>query len=68
MDDKLDDKLKEIYKDIKKTDDFQMKLKLSIPFISLLGIKFETEFDVKNWTKKMYEKYKSEIFQLMSAL
>ena len=68
MDDKLDDKLKEIYNDIKKTDDFQMKLKLSIPFISLLGINFETEFDVKNWAKKMYKKYELNLFKLMGAL
>ena len=52
----MDGKLKKIYNDIEKlneTDDVQMKLKLSIPFINLLGINLETEFDIKNWAKNM---------------
>ncbi len=64
LNNELTDKLEEI----KKTDNMQMKLKLSIPFIKLLGIDFETEFDVKNWTKKMYDKYELEIFKLMGSL
>jgi internalin A len=61
----MDDKLKNIYTDLKKTDDIKVKLKLSIPFINMLGIKFETEFDVKSWAKKMYQKYELKIFNLM---
>ena len=65
FDGEMDDKLKKIYNDLKNTDDVQAKLKLSVPFINLLGINFETEFDIKNWAKKMYEKYNLEIFKLM---
>ncbi|NOQ25654.1 MAG: GTP-binding protein [Bacteroidales bacterium] len=64
----MDDKLKEIYTDLKKTDNFQMKLKLSVPFINLLGINLETEFDVKNWASQMYKKHKLKIFKLMGLL
>jgi len=46
----------------------QMKLKLSIPFIKKLGIDFETEFDVKNWVQKMYNKHELKIFKLMGAV
>lgn len=60
--------LTEKLNEIKKTDDVQMKLKLSIPFIKLLGVDFETEFDVKNWTKKMYKKYEFEIFKLFGNI
>lgn len=63
LNNELTDKLEEI----KKADSMQMKLKLSIPFIKLLGINFETEFDVKSWTKKMYNKYGFEIFKLMGT-
>ena len=64
----LDEKLSEIYMDLKKTDDFQMKLKLAVPFINLFGINIETEFDIKSWTKKMYEKHEMKIFKLMGYL
>ncbi len=60
--------LTEKLNEIQNTDDVQMKLKLSIPFIKLLGVDFETEFDVKNWTKKMYDKYEFEIFKLFGNL
>jgi small GTP-binding protein len=65
FDHEMDDKLQEIYTDLKKTDEIKTKLKLSIPFINMLGIKFETEFDVKSWAKKMYDKYELKIFSLM---
>ncbi len=64
----IDNKFKNIYNDLKKTDDVQTKLKLSIPFINIIGINLETEFDIKSWTKKMYNKYELKIFQLMGYL
>jgi hypothetical protein len=64
----MDEKQKEIYNDLKKIDDIQMKLKLSIPFINLLGINFETELDVKNWFKRMYKKFKVQLFKLSGML
>ena len=63
-----DKKLNDIFTDLKKTDDVQMKLKLSVPFINLLGINLETEFDVKNWATKMYEKHEMKIFKLRGLL
>jgi internalin A len=67
FDGEMDKKLQDIYNDLKKTDDIQAKLKLSIPFINMLGINFETEFDVKSWAKKMYKKYELKLFSLMSS-
>ena len=64
----MEDDLRQIYNDLKKTDDVQMKLKLSIPFIKLLGVDFVTEFNVKNWAKRMYEKHELKIFKLMGLL
>jgi internalin A len=64
----MDEKLKKIYLDLKETDDVEAKLKLSIPFIKLLGIDFEVGFDVKSWATKMYNKYQLQIFKLMGAV
>jgi hypothetical protein len=66
--DELDNRLTEIYTDLKKSDDVQMKLKLAVPFIHLLGINLETEFDIKNWAKKLYKKHELKIFKLMGYL
>jgi internalin A len=65
FDNDMDYRLKEIYNDLKKTDDIKAKLKLSIPFINMLGINLETEFDVKSWANKMYEKHEFKLFRLM---
>ncbi|MBT3210366.1 MAG: hypothetical protein HN704_15920 [Bacteroidetes bacterium] len=66
--DYLDGRLKEIYADIKQTDDIQMKLKLSVPLLNLIGINLETEFDIKSWVSKMYEKHELKLFKLMGYL
>lgn len=64
----LDEKLNEIYSDLSKTDDVKVKLKLGIPLINLLGIDLAAEFDLKNWTSKMYEKYELQIFKIMGLV
>jgi small GTP-binding protein len=63
----MDEKLNEIYTDLKKTDNVDMKLTLGVPLINLLGINLETSFDVKSWASKMYQKYKLKIFKLISV-
>jgi len=68
FDGSMDEKLKEIYKDLKKTDDVQAKLRLSVPFINMLGINLEAEFDVKSWATKIYQKHELKIFKLMGLL
>jgi len=45
-----------------------MKLKLAVPFINILGINLETEFDIKGWAKKMYEKHQILFFKLMGYI
>jgi hypothetical protein len=65
--DKLDEKLRDIYTGLKQTEDVQAKLSLSIPFINLLGINFDVEFDVKSWAKKMYDKFGLLIFKKMGV-
>lgn len=62
--DSIDDRLNQIYYDLQKTDDFHLKLKLGTPLVKQLGIGIEGEFDVKNWSKKMYEKHELKIFKL----
>jgi len=64
----MDEKLGKMYEDLKKTDDLEAKIKLSVPLINLLGIDIGVEagFDVKAWAGRMYEKYKLQIFKLMS--
>ena len=64
----LDSKLMEIFEDLKKTSDLQVKLKLGIPLINLLGIDFAAEFNLKNWASKMYEKYEFQIFKIMGLV
>ena len=61
----MDVKLKDIYTDLKKTNDLEKKLKLSVPLINLLGIELGVDWDVKSWAIKMHEKYQLKIFQLM---
>lgn len=67
FDGEMDSKLKQIYTDLKKSDNVEMKLKLSVPLINLLGIELETKFDVKSWAKKMYSQYKVKLFKLMES-
>ena len=64
----LNNELSEKLEEIKKTDNVKMKLKLSVPFIQQLGINFETEFDVKSWAEKMYEKHKLKLFKLIGVI
>jgi len=64
----MDEKLNALYADLKKTDDVNMKLKLSVPIINLLGLNLETEFDVKNWATKMYKEHGFKIFKLLGHL
>lgn len=51
--------------ELKSSDPTEVKLKLRLPLISLLGIDLETKFDVKKWGKQMYQKYQWEIFDLL---
>ena len=65
------DEREEICKELEKlknTSNVETKLRLSIPLISLLGIDFGVEFDVKNWAKEMYKKYELQIFKFMGAV
>ncbi len=68
FDKEIDAKLKGIYNDLKKTDNLQTKLKLSIPLINLLGIDLGVEFDIKSWATKMYKKYELQLFKLMGMV
>jgi internalin A len=64
----LNEKFKEIFTDFKKTTDLQIKLKLGIPLINLLGIDLAAEFNIKSWASKMYQKYELKIFQIMGLV
>ena len=54
---KIGGQLKETFAALKQTDDFNLKLKLGLPLVKLLGVDLEAEFDVKSWLDKMTKKY-----------
>ncbi len=64
----MDEKLKTIFDDLKKSDSISSKLELSVPLLNLVGIKFKTELDIKNWCEKMYKKYELQIFKLFGYI
>jgi len=64
----IDEKFANIFNDLKKAKDLQAKLRLSVPFINMLGINLGIEFDIKSWASRMYKKYELEIFKLMGYI
>jgi internalin A len=64
----LNEKLEEIFIDFKNTSDLQVKLKLGIPLINLLGVDLAAEFNLKSWASKMYKKYEFQIFKIMGLI
>jgi len=65
-----DDMLNGMFNDIKNTDNWEMKIKTSIPLLNLIGIDIgvESDFDIKGWSEKLYEKYEVEIFKLFGKV
>ena len=66
--DEMDEKLKEMYDNLNKTDNLQTKLELSIPLLQLIGVNLKSEIDIKNWAKEMYKKHELKIFKLVGAV
>lgn len=60
-----DDKLKDLYADLKKSDNVELKLKLGLPLLKILGIDLETKYDIKPWAKKSYQKTQFKVLQLL---
>ncbi len=63
----MDENLKEIYNRVKKSgDNLEMKIKAFIPILNILGVDIgiEGKFDIRKWSKKMYEKYELQLFKL----
>ncbi|MCB9070796.1 MAG: hypothetical protein H6629_23725 [Calditrichae bacterium] len=56
----FDGKWDEIYNDLHLVKNTGVKLKLSVPFINMLGIDLGIDFDVKNWVKQMLDKYEDQ--------
>ena len=54
LDEEIDDKLHNIYTDLKKTYDWQTKVKLSVPLLNLVGVNIETEFKLNKFIKKYF--------------
>jgi internalin A len=57
FDQEIEDKFKNMYQDLQKSDHTDVKLKMGIPLISLLGIQLEADVDAKSWFKEMAAKY-----------
>ena len=68
FDNEVEEKLAALYEDLKKSDNLEAKIALSIPLLELLGIKLDVKFDIKKWAKDMYKKYPIELIQLISQL
>ncbi|MEL6557849.1 MAG: COR domain-containing protein [Bacteroidota bacterium] len=64
----IDAKFQEAYRVLKDTDDTQLKLKVGLPLGNLLGLNIEGELDIKNWSKKMYDKYSWPLFKVLGRL
>jgi hypothetical protein len=67
---KLDKQTQQIYQDMlassgKDAEDYQLKLKLAVPFSRLTGVSLEAEFDIKSWAKKKYEENQYPLYKLM---
>ncbi len=63
----MNEELKKIYDSINKPgENLEMKIKASIPLLNVLGVDIGVEgrFDIKKWSKKMYERYELQIFKL----
>jgi len=48
----MDKKLKEIWDDLKKSDGVEVKLKLAIPLLNLIGVNLKTKIDIKKWQRQ----------------
>lgn len=64
----MDEKLNDIYTDLQKSDDLQMKLKLGIPLGNLIGFNLEGEFDIKSWASKKYQENQLKIYKLLGHI
>ena len=52
----LNNELSEKFEEIKRAENVKAKVKLSVPFIQLLGIDLGVEFDIANLAKEIYKK------------
>ncbi|PTX59303.1 leucine rich repeat (LRR) protein, partial [Kordia periserrulae] len=53
-----------------KGGNLEMKIKASIPLLNLVGldIGIESDFDIINWSQKMYKKYEVKLFKLFGYI
>ena len=66
----MDDKLLYLYNELKKSDDLEMKIKVSVPLLNLMGVDIgiQSKLDIKGWSKKMYQKHELKIFKLFGYI
>ena len=65
----MNDKLSEIYNNINKPNDYlETKIKASVPLLNLLGLNIECSFDIKEWSKNMYQQYELKLFKLFGYI
>jgi len=66
--DKINEENKERFDKLKRTDDWQARLRLSIPLLDSLGVNLGVEFDLKAWAKRAYDKFGFEIFKILGDI
>jgi hypothetical protein len=66
--DKINEESKKQFDKLKRTDDLQARLRLSIPLLDLLGVNLGVEFDLKAWANRMYDKLGFEIFKKLGHI
>jgi small GTP-binding protein len=53
----FDESLQEVYENLKTTDNWTTKIKLSVPFLNLIGIKIEHEVKLNKYIKWIYNTF-----------
>ncbi len=56
---------------MKDKSDFGVKIKLAVPLLKQLtlgAVSIEGEFDIKDWSEKMYRKYEYKIFKMFGGM
>lgn len=63
----IDEKLTEVYENLQKTSNHELKLKLSVPVLKQLGVDLSYQFNIRKWSLEMYEKYSWPLFKLLGG-
>lgn len=64
----MDEKFRNLYSDLKKSDNWEVKVKAGLSLLTVLNVGVEGKFDLKKWAQSMYKKYELPIFKALGYL